>query len=178
MKKIYQLAMTACKVVEVLFWLLVFLEIAGTALLLLGVIPQQLALEKVFYPLGLAGIPAGGAGWGRVRLAEGLLIADGVVTGVLMALVFRHVHRILAQSRSATPFQPDNIRRLRQVGVCYLGVAVVDLAVNTLLRLMLGREALRLSVDYGSILAGLLVLCLTQFFARGMELEQDLEGLM
>ena len=50
--------------------------------------------------------------------------------------------------------------------------------VRTGLRLILGTDTVETSVRLYGFSMGLVILCLTQFFARGVELEQDVEGLV
>ena len=85
-----------------------------------------------------------------------LYFAAAVVLPSLMAMIFRNLYLIIKRSESSTVFQADNIRMLREIGI---------FAIETSVRL------------YGFSM-GLVILCLTQFFARGVELEQDVEGLV
>ena len=96
----------------------------------------------------------------------------------LMAMVFRNVYLILRNSENATPFQPDNVRMVREIGIFLIAVPVVGLLVSMAARLVLGVDAVEGSVNLGSVMVGLVVLCLSRFFARGMELENETEGLL
>jgi len=44
--------------------------------------------------------------------------------------------------------------------------------------LVTGAETAELSIDTAGIFMGIIVLCLTQFFVRGTELENDVDGLL
>lgn len=111
---------------------------------------------------------------GAVRV---FLVGGAIVMG-LMAMVFRNVYLILKSSENATPFQPNNVRMVREIGIFLIAVPMVGLAMSTVARLLLGVDGVESSVDMGSAVVGLVVLCLSRIFARGMELEADVDGLV
>lgn len=180
MKKINKLTLVMSKVIEVLHWF----AVAAMGLLLGGALFKPELTEELWkggyltnadvYSLSMFGAGEGYPGPWVVILG----IAAGVVILSLMAMVFRNTHLILKKTGQSTPFQPDIIRMLREIGIFYLSIPLIGLAVSTLIRLITGVNGVELSVDLGSIMTGLLVLCLTQFFVHGAELEQDLDGLM
>lgn len=180
MKKINKLVLVLSKVIEVLHWF----AVAAMGLLLGGALFRPELAEELWKEGRIAdaevyGFSMAGAGKGYPGLWPVVLgIAAGVVILSLMAMVFRNAHLILKKSGQSTPFQPDIIRMLREIGIFYLSIPLIGLAISTLVRLLAGVDGVELSVDLGSAMTGLLVLCLTQFFAHGMELERDLDGLM
>lgn len=116
---------------------------------------------------------------GQVDLAALRLFCVGsAVILSLMAMVFRNVHLIMKRSENHTPFQPDNVRMVREIGIFLIAVPLTGLLFNILLRLILGVDAVETSEDLSSLLVGLVVLCLSRIFARGMELEKDVDGLL
>lgn len=102
----------------------------------------------------------------------------GIIVLSLMAMVFRNVNLVLRKSQDSTPFQPDNIRMLREIGYFMIAVPLIELVLSFVVRLLLGADHSTVSVELDGILIGILVLCLTRIFAHGMELEQDVDGLM
>ena len=180
MKKINKLARVLSKVIEVLHWFgaVVMGLLLGTALWKEEFV-QELWKEGNIADMEIYGLSIAGAedGYpGRWSIVLG--IAAGVVILALMAMVFRKVHLILKRSGQSTPFQPDIIRMLREIGVFYLLIPLIGLVVSILVCLMTGTNEMKVSVDLGNIMTGLLVLCLTQFFTHGAQLERDLDGLM
>ena len=101
-----------------------------------------------------------------------------VVLPSLMAMIFRNLYLIIKRSESSTVFQADNIRMLREIGIFAISIPLVGLALSTVCRLILGTDTVETSVRLYGFSMGLVILCLTQFFARGLELEQDVEGLV
>ena len=103
----------------------------------------------------------------------------------LMAWVFRNVNLILRTtqgltkfSRGKTPFQKDNVRMLREIGIFSISVPLVGLVFSWILLLAVGVDAVEAHVSFSGFTMGLLVLCLTQAFAYGVELQKDADGLL
>lgn len=116
---------------------------------------------------------------GQVDLtALRLFCVAAVVILSLMAMVFRNIFLILKRSEKATPFQKDNVRMVREIGIFLLSVPVAGLIMSGVARLILEVDQVEASVGLDSFMVGLVVLCLSQFFARGMELEADVDGLL
>ena len=96
----------------------------------------------------------------------------------VMAMVFRNLHLILKKSQNATPFQTDNIRMMREIGIFAIAVPVIGFIMSIIVRLVTGVETAEISIDTAGIFMGIIVLCLTQFFVHGAELEKDVDGLL
>lgn len=96
----------------------------------------------------------------------------------LMAMIFRNLHLIIKKSEGTTPSQPDNVRMLREVGIFAISVPLVGYAMSIISRIVIGVEVAEISVSYSGFVIGLVVLCMTQFFARGIELQNDVDGLL
>lgn len=107
-----------------------------------------------------------------------LYFAAAVVLPSLMAMIFRNLYLIIKRSENSTVFQADNIRMLREIGIFAISIPLAGLALSTVCRLILGTDTVETSVRLYGFSMGLVILCLTQFFARGVELEQDVEGLV
>ena len=97
---------------------------------------------------------------------------------VVMAMVFHNLHFILKNSEKVTPFQKDNIRKMRGIGILAIAVPVIGLIMSIVIRLVIGVEMVEISIDMGGLFMGIIVLCLTQFLVRGAELEEDVDGLL
>ena len=110
--------------------------------------------------------------------ASVLFFIAAVVLPALMAMIFRNLYRIIKKSEGGTPFQAENLRLLREIGIFAIAIPLVGLALSTVSRLLLGVDAVETSVQMQGFSMGLAVLCLTQFFAHGIALENDMEGLV
>lgn len=103
----------------------------------------------------------------------------------LMAMIFRNVYLSLKTSigetkfsEGNTPFQKSIIRMIREMGIFSISVPIVGLIFSTAAFLIMGSEATEISVNFSSITTGILLLCLSQVFAEGMKMRQDVDGLL
>lgn len=94
-----------------------------------------------------------------------------------MVLVFRNVYLVFKKSENATPFQKENVCRLRKIGIFSIAVPVVAFVMRIIIRLIIG-DAAEITVGQDGIFMGIVVLCLTQYFAYGATLEEDVDGLV
>lgn len=101
-----------------------------------------------------------------------------VIILLLMSMVFRNLYLIFKSSEDTTPFRKDNIRRFREIGIFSISVPVVGFVMSVLIRLVTGVEFAEISINTAGILMGIIVLCLTQFFIHGAELEKEVDGLL
>lgn len=101
-----------------------------------------------------------------------------VLIFVLMALIFRNLYLIIKKSKESTPFITDNVRRFKEIGYFSLGVPVVGLIFSTVNRFAVGVDVAETAVSIGGFIIGLVVLCITQYFAKGVELQEDVDGLL
>lgn len=114
-----------------------------------------------------------------------IFLITGALTAELMAWVFRNVNLILRTtqgltkfSKGKTPFQKDNVRMMREIGIFFISIAVVELAMSGIAVLILGPEMAEVSADLGGVVIGILMLCLSQVFAIGQKMQEDVDGLV
>jgi len=104
---------------------------------------------------------------------------------LFMAMVFRNVYLIFKTAegktkfaKGTTPFQKDVVRMIREIGIFYIAIPIVGLIMSTIARLMLGVDAVEASMDISGFVTGFLLLCLSQIFAYGVDLQTDTDGLL
>lgn len=107
-----------------------------------------------------------------------IVLVTAVINFAATAMIFRNIYLIIKKSRSSTPFNPDNVRMLNEIGIFAICIPIIGFIVSTIIKLAFGIDTYEISVDTGSITMGIIVLCLTQFFAHGVELENDVDGLL
>lgn len=114
-----------------------------------------------------------------------LFSITAVIVLGLTAMVWRNIYLILKTakgktwfSNGKTPFQKDVIRMVREIGIFYILIPVIGLIMSIISRIVLGVDVTEAAVDMGDIVTGILVLCLTQIFSYGAELEEDVNGLL
>lgn len=182
MKGISKLARIITKIVAVFHWV-------GAALMAAAAACAAVAPQYIGYFVGFDAKECCGAelevyGFevnapvvdGTVDLTAFLLFGIGAaIILALMAMVFRNLSRIFKNAETGTPFQQENTRLMKEIGFLAIAVPVIGFAMSAIIRLMNGAET---SVDLGGLLMGLIVLCLTQYFIHGAQLEHDVEGLV
>ena len=185
MKGINKLGKVITKILEVFHWV-------GAALMAAATVCSVAAPDWVKYFVGFDARDCCGANLevygfevnapvinGNTDMTSFLLFGIGaVIILAVMAMVFRNLHLIFRKSGNATPFQKDNIRMMREIGIFTIAVPVVGLIMSIIVRLVTGVETAEISVDLGGILMGIIVLCLTRFFVYGAGLEEDVDGLL
>ena len=185
MKRINKLGAIITKILEVYHWV-------GTALMIAATGCAVSAPEWVGYFVDLDAKECCGANLtvygfevnapvtnGNVDMTTFFLFGIGaVIILVLMAMVFHNLHLIFKKSENSTPFQTDNIRRCKEIGVFSIAVPVIGFVMSLVIRLVIGAEAAEISVSQSGIIMGIIVLCLTQYFIHGVELENDVNGLL
>lgn len=114
-----------------------------------------------------------------------IVLLTGALTLELMAWVFRNANLILRTtqgltkfSQGATPFQKDNVRMMREIGIFFISMDVVRFIASCVAVLVLGPERAEMGVMLGDVTTGILMLCLSQVFALGMEMQKDVDGLV
>jgi len=107
------------------------------------------------------------------------------LTLALMAMCARNVHLIFTTSagktrfsRRETPFQPDNIRMVREIGIFLIAIPVVQFIMSVIARIALGPDMVESSLGMQKLFVGLVVLALSQYFAYGTQLQGDVDGLL
>ena len=185
MKVINKLGKIIAKILEIFHWVAVVLMIAAT-------ICSLAAPNWVNYFVGFDAKECCGANLevygfevnapvinGNIDMTSFLIFGIGaVIILVVMAMVFRNLHLVFKKSENATPFQKDNIRMMREIGIFAIAVPVIGFIMSTIVRLVTGVETAEVSIDTTGIFMGIIVLCLTQFFIHGAELEKDVDGLL
>lgn len=96
----------------------------------------------------------------------------------LMAMVFRNLYLILKKSENDTPFQKDNVRMVREIGIFSISIPVISLIMNIISRCIIGYETAEIATGIDGFITGIIILCLSQVFARGVKLENDVDGLL
>ena len=184
MKGINKFGTVIAKILEVFHWI-------GAALMICATICSVVAPNQLYYFVSFDAKECCGAtldvyGFkinapvvnGSVDMSTFLLFGIcATVIFILMAMIFRNLYLIFKKSEYATPFQKNNIRMMREIGIFTIAIPLFGLFMSIIVRLITGLEA-EISVDMGGIFMGILVLCLTQYFIHGAKLEEDIDGLV
>ncbi|MBQ2890523.1 MAG: DUF2975 domain-containing protein [Clostridia bacterium] len=185
MKRINKLGKIIAKIAEVFHWV-------GTALMAVATVCSAVAPEWVKYFVGFEAKDCCGANLEVYGFEVNVPVINGntdmkafLIFGIgatlilfVMAMLFRNLYLIFKKSENATPFQRDNIRMMREIGIFSIAVPVIGILMSIIFRLVTGVDVAENSMDMNGIFMGIVVLCLTQFFVHGAELEKDVDGLL
>lgn len=186
MKTLNKVVTVFAKIGEIVCWIVCGFMVATVAVLLLGR-PEWLKFLGDFNPGGVLELEAFGLSVsGTVSAGVSVLFfLSTLLSAGLFAMICRNVYLIFKTaagetsfSKGATPFQPDNIRMVREIGIFMLAVPVLQFIVTVLAGLLFQREVVEFTVDAIGIFPGLVVLCLSQFFSYGTQLQNDADGLL
>ena len=67
---------------------------------------------------------------------------------------------------------------IREIGIFSIAIPIVELIMTIIARIALGGAGVESSLNLNGILIGIVVLCLSQFFAYGTQLQEDNDGLV
>ncbi|MBQ0071536.1 MAG: DUF2975 domain-containing protein [Spirochaetales bacterium] len=94
-------------------------------------------------------------------------------------LIFRTTEGKTWFSKGDTPFQPDNIRMVREIGIFIILMPVLEAVIALLATVFTPYPVLAdFEIDITLFFIGLVVLALSQYFAYGMELQNEVDGLV
>lgn len=167
------------KTCEIIFWL-------GEAICILAFIILIIAKEKIgdLLQTGLDGGEMTITGFSinlfdsdgtLIMPAIVLLFIDGIISAGLTAMIFRNIYLILKKER---PFCSNNVRMVREIGIFAISQPIVGIILSIIGSLIVSADELDIAVNVSGIVFGIAMLCLSQYFAYGAELEKDVEGLV
>lgn len=96
----------------------------------------------------------------------------------LMAMVFRNTYLIIRKSNNSTPFQKDNIRMLKEIGIFSIAVPITAFIITLIIKMLTGNDLIETTVKTDGFTIGILIFSLTNVFAYGAELQKDVDGLL
>ena len=191
MKKLNRAVIIIARIVEVFMWVGCALSAVITGLSAAG----KFSLLRFFTDVDTANAQSLTSGSFNllVRFENGvpsrgayvIFFLTLVFTFALMAMCARNVYLIFKTSegrtsfaKGATPFQPDNIRMVREIGIFLIAIPVVQFVMSIVARIALGPDVCETSMGTQNLFVGLVVLALSQYFAYGMKLENEVDGLV
>lgn len=181
-----RISMILAKLIEVSFW------IAAVGLLVAFIMalffPGQIAngnLASLSQPqeeLTVLGLSAGMISYDSLAHALCFLCPFGCISASLYAMIFRNIYLILrkvnasdgrAFSSDNSPFQPDIIRMVREIGIFSILIPLTTLIGQVILRLFLPES--NGNFDILQLVSGLAILYLSTIFQYGGHLQAEMD---
>ncbi len=107
-----------------------------------------------------------------------ILLLGGALGFGVTAWLFRLMHQVLKTAETAPPVHPENVRRIERIGWLAIAMPVLGLVISLVAQLFCPGYVFEINIDLTGIVMGVLVLCLSQFFAQGAALQNDVDGLV
>jgi len=193
MKKLNKAIVIIAKAAEVLSWI----GVAASIIMCFVIGFRNTGLSQLFVEdLGsgiLTDMSSGGftimpVDPSNVDLCFGALMTffvSMIFTSFSMTMIFRNIYLIFRTAEGktkfaegVTPFQKPNIRMVREIGIFCIAIPVINTIISIIAKLAMGPDMIETSVEFTIVVFGLVIIALSQFFAYGMELESDVEGLV
>lgn len=107
-----------------------------------------------------------------------IVLLGGAAGFIVLAILFHNLHKVLSTADEGVCFRAENITRIERIGWLSITMPIIGFVTSVLAKLFGGPDAMEISVDLTGVVMGILVLCLSQFFAHGVKLENDVDGLV
>ncbi|MBR2883438.1 MAG: hypothetical protein IKB93_01480, partial [Clostridia bacterium] len=89
---------------------------------------------------------------GKIDMMAFLIFGIGAVMILaLMAMIFHNLHLIFKNSENNTPFQKNNIRKLREIAVYSIAIPIVGFIMSSIVHLVTGVGIEEMSMDTSGI---------------------------
>lgn len=103
----------------------------------------------------------------------------GFICTALGSLIFGSIYKVFKNiEKDKTPFTKANVRLIKNVGIYSIIIPFVGTVIGIITSLVAKNTYFDASLDVTVVFMGFVVLCLSQFFAYGVELEDEVEGLL
>lgn len=113
-----------------------------------------------------------------------LFFFTNVIVCILFAKVFRYINLTFKTAQGKTKysegetfFQKKNVEFIQKIGFLSIGMIAVEIIMQVIIKVALG-DAVTVFVNYTPIHMGIVILCLSQFFAQAINLQKDVDGLL
>lgn len=159
-------------------------EIFLIAVTVLGVLVDGICLFDPFMlerngELRLAAFAKLGITVDDIKLYEIITMVSGLPTMLISVAEFRNIRLILDSAIAGKPFVSSTVRSLRWIGCCVIVETLMgELVYSAYIYLCGYNTPVPNTISISGFVTGLLILCLAQAFAYGVQLQQDSDGLL
>ncbi len=110
-----------------------------------------------------------------------LCLVMAIIALTIAALIFRSINLIFKKTNTESPFSESNVKLIRRIG--FLAILLPFLKIVTTLVVIvvfpsITSESMPFDVGVNEFIYGLIILCLSEYFAYGDSLEKDVNGLV
>lgn len=176
--KLRNITAVLAKIMEIISW--VGVGCAGIGVVAILFLRDQLI--DVYFKEN-SNVTVNASGFDLTKINEGNfipamvgLLITAIVVAVLTAVMFRSINLIFTKTNTESPFSESNVVLVKRVGYIAIAMPICKLVANLVLGLI--SKDVSMNIELSEILFGLVILCLSQYFAYGASLEKDVNGLL
>ena len=116
---------------------------------------------------------------GDVRTVGVLGCLYGFICTTLGSLIFGNIYKVFKNiEKDMTPFTKENVRLIKNIGIYAIVSPFVGGVISIIMAIIFKSPNFKATIDVTTLFMGFVVLCLSQFFAHGVELEDEVNGLL
>lgn len=103
----------------------------------------------------------------------------GCTQAAMLFLAFGKIRNVVEYSQAQPPFRWENVEKLRQAGLLFLGTVGLEL-VFALVSMILafGVLSFHVNLSFDNIIIGIIILCVSEIFAQSVRMQEDADGLV
>lgn len=176
--KMLKIGKTLTKIIEIIGW-------CGVALCVILTVWNLFAPEVVENAYGAGNLTIYGAEFDtsdpeltNPKALFTVMLLTGAVSAVMLALTFRNANGVIRKALEGAPFQACTVKWMKQIGCYSMALPVIGFVGSLIAFLVGGMPTSEVMLNLDGFVMGVLVLCLTQVFAHGVGLQQDVDGLL
>ena len=188
MADIYKITEVIAKVLQILYVIAAVATLVG-GLIMIAIGLTDLDMEKfmgdsdsMINTWGMAISTAMVSSDDIVKVLGAALIVSSILY-LLATMIFRNIYLIVRTARGGTwfskgetPFQDDNIRMVREIGIFLIAMYIVQLVGTGIVHLVASH--VESSTSMMVLFLGIIMICLSKIFEYGKGLEETQEGLI
>ena len=116
---------------------------------------------------------------GDIRVVGVLGCLYGLICTTLGSMIFGNIYKVFKNiENDTTPFTKENVRLIKEIGIYAIVSPFVGAVISLVMAIIFKSPNFRATIDVTTLFMGFVVLCLSQFFAHGVELEDEVNGLL
>lgn len=103
----------------------------------------------------------------------------GCAQSAMCFLAFGKVRNVIEYAQSQPPFRWENVEKLRQAGLLFLGTVGLELAFALVsMVLSFGAVSFYVNPSFDKLIVGVIILCVSEIFAQSVRMQDDVDGLV
>lgn len=119
--------------------------------------------------------------WPGVNSVPGVVIylLFGCAQSAMCFLAFGKVRNVIEYAQTQPPFRRENVEKLRQAGLLFLGTVGLELAFALVsMVLSFGAVSFYVNPSFDKLIVGVIILCVSEIFAQSVRMQDDVDGLV